>query len=97
MIESVFGHVKVEYQHLLAIRDPAVLRAELAVVHNHYNGVWLHAGIGYVTPNDEHEAAANRSARPARPDSSRPGCGGLHGTASAVSLNRPRSPAVLAN
>jgi hypothetical protein len=25
------------------------------VVRERYNGVRLHAGIGYVTPNDEHE------------------------------------------
>jgi len=31
-IESLFGDVKAEWPHLLAIRDPAVLRAELAVV-----------------------------------------------------------------
>jgi transposase InsO family protein len=54
-IESLFGHVKAEWPHLNAIRDPAVLRAELAVVRERYNSVRLHAGIGYVTPNDEHE------------------------------------------
>jgi putative transposase len=54
-IESLFGHVKAEYPHLLAIRDPATLRAELVVVREHYNTVRLHAGIGYVTPDDEHE------------------------------------------
>ena len=30
-IESLNGHLKAEYPHLLAIRDPATLRAELAV------------------------------------------------------------------
>ena len=66
-IESLFGHVKAEWPHLLAIRDPAVLRAELAVVRERYNGVRLHAGIGYVTPNDEHEGRgpAIRKARQA--------------------------------
>jgi putative transposase len=54
-IESLFGHVKAEYPHLLTIRDPATLRAELAVVRTHYNTVRLHAGIGYVTPNEEHD------------------------------------------
>ena len=54
-IESLFGHVKAEWPHLLKITDPAVLRAELAVIRRHYNGVRLHAGIGYVTPDDEHE------------------------------------------
>jgi putative transposase len=42
----VFGHVKAENPHLNAIRDPAALRAELAVIREHYNGVRLHAGIG---------------------------------------------------
>lgn len=54
-IESLNGTIKMENPHLLAIEDPATLRAELAVVREHYNGVRLHAGIGYVTPNDEHE------------------------------------------
>jgi putative transposase len=54
-IESLFGHLKVEHPYLLAIADPAVLRAELTVRRAHYNGVRLHQGIGYVTPNDEHE------------------------------------------
>ena len=54
-IESLNGHVKAEYPHLLAIRDPVTLRAELAVARAHYNGVRLHQGIGYVCPNDEHE------------------------------------------
>jgi putative transposase len=54
-IETLNGHLKAEYPHLLAIRDPATLRAELAVVREHYNSVRLHQGIGYVTPNDEHE------------------------------------------
>jgi len=66
-IESLFGHVKAEWPHLTAIRDPAMLRAELAVVRERYNGVRLHAGIGYVTPNDEHEGRgpAIRKARQA--------------------------------
>jgi putative transposase len=54
-IESLNGHVKAEYPHLLAIRNPATLRAELAIVREHYNSVRLHASIGYVTPNDEHQ------------------------------------------
>jgi transposase InsO family protein len=54
-IESLFGHVKAEWPHLAKIGDPAVLRAELAVVRQQYNTVRLHAGIGYVTPDDEHQ------------------------------------------
>jgi putative transposase len=66
-IESLFGHVKAEWPHLNQIRDPAVLRAELALVRERYNSVRLHAGIGYVTPNDEHEGRgpAIRKAREA--------------------------------
>jgi putative transposase len=66
-IESLNGHLKGEYPHLLAIRDPATLRAELAEVRRHYNTVRLHAGIGYVTPDDEHtgRGEAIRKAREA--------------------------------
>jgi putative transposase len=53
-IESFFGHVKGEWPHLEHVRDPDELRAELEVVRAHYNTVRLHAGIGYVTPDDEH-------------------------------------------
>jgi len=66
-IETLFGHIKAEWPHLLSIRDPAVLRAELAIVRAQYNAVRLHAGIGYVTPNDEHDGRgpAIRKARQA--------------------------------
>ena len=66
-IESFNGHLKGEYPHLERIVDPAVLRAELTVIRQHWNGVRLHAGIGYVTPNDEHEGRgpAIRKAREA--------------------------------
>ena len=64
-IESLNGHIKAEYPHLTKIRDPATLRAELDIVRDHYNGVRLHEGIGYVTPNDEHtgKGEAIRQAR----------------------------------
>lgn len=32
-----------------------MLRAELEITRKEYNTVRLHAGIGYVTPDDEHE------------------------------------------
>ncbi len=54
-IESLFSHVKADWPHLDRIRDPELLRAELADVRRQYNTVRLHAGIGYVTPEDEHE------------------------------------------
>ena len=53
-IESLFGHVKGEWPHLEAITDPPTLDAELDRVRRDYNGTRLHAGIGYVTPDDEH-------------------------------------------
>ena len=54
-IETLFGHVKGEWPHLEKIRDPGELDAELDPVRSEYNGVRLHAAIGYVTPDDEHE------------------------------------------
>lgn len=54
-IESLFSHVKGEWPHLDRIQDPEVLRAELEVVRREYNTGRLHASLGYVTPDDEHE------------------------------------------
>ncbi len=72
-IESLFSHVKADWPHLDRIKDPEVLRAELAVVRHDYNTIRLHAGIGYVTPADEHagrgpriRAARKRGLRHAR-------------------------------
>src|SRR4051794_31827386 len=64
-IESLFSHIKADWPHLDQIHDPAVLRAELASVRDEYNTRRLHAGIGYVTPDDEHEGhgPAIRAAR----------------------------------
>jgi putative transposase len=59
-IESLFGHVKAEWPHLDEIRDPETMRAELARVRHEYNTVRLHAGIGYVTPDDEHAGRGER-------------------------------------
>jgi putative transposase len=59
-IESLFSHVKADWPHLDRIRDPELLRAELAVVRHDYNTVRLHAGIGYVTPADEHDGRGPR-------------------------------------
>ena len=64
-IETLFGHVKGEWPHLEKISDPGELELELDLVRAEYNSVRLHASIGYVTPDDEHTAAARRSARPA--------------------------------
>jgi len=72
-IESLFGHLKAEWPHLERIRDPELLRTELTDVRHQYNTIRLHAGIGYVTPADEHDgrgprirAARKRGLREAR-------------------------------
>ncbi len=64
-IESFFGHLKTEFPHLDLIEDLDVLRAELEIRRDHYNGMRLHAGIGYVTPDQEHrgQGPAVRAAR----------------------------------
>jgi len=54
-IETLFGHVKGEWPHLEKITDPGDLEAELDRVRADYNAVRLHAAIGYVTPDDEHQ------------------------------------------
>ncbi|MGH3576215.1 MAG: integrase core domain-containing protein [Mycobacterium sp.] len=54
-IETLFGHVKGEWPHLEKITGSGELDAELDLVRAQYNTVRLHAGIGYVTPDDEHE------------------------------------------
>ena len=54
-IETLFGHVKDEWPHLEKIRDPGELDAELDRVRADYNTIRLHASIGYVTPDDEHD------------------------------------------
>jgi putative transposase len=59
-IESLWSHVKHEWPHLCRITEPSVLAAELERVRTHYNSVRLHEGIGYVTPNDEHEGRGDK-------------------------------------
>jgi transposase InsO family protein len=64
-IESLFGHVKTDWPHLEKIRDPGRLEVELDRVRGDYNTVRLPAGIGYVTPDDEHHGRGDalRAAR----------------------------------
>ena len=59
-IETLWGHVKAENPHLLAITEPDVLAAELDRARRHYNSTRLHEAIGYVTPNDEHEGRGDK-------------------------------------
>lgn len=66
-IESLFGHVKGDWPQLEKIRDPGELATELDRVRAEYNSVRLHAGIGYVTPDDEHHGRGD-AIRQARSD-----------------------------
>jgi transposase-like protein len=54
-VESFFSHLKGDWPHLTTITDAGALDAELARVRREYNTIRLHAGIGYVTPDDEHQ------------------------------------------
>ena len=64
-IESPLGHLKTEQPHLELIDDIDVLRAELEIQRERYNTIRLHAGIGYVTPDQEHRGQGDtiRAAR----------------------------------
>jgi transposase InsO family protein len=66
-IETLFGHVKGEWPHLEKIRDPGELERELHRTRQEYNTVRLHASIGYVTPDDEHNGGGD-AIRQARRD-----------------------------
>jgi putative transposase len=66
-IETLFGHVKGEWPHLEKILDPGELDRELDRVRAEYNSVRLHAAIGYVTPDDEHQGRGD-AIRQARRD-----------------------------
>jgi putative transposase len=65
-IETLFGHVKGEWPHLEKTRDPGELGAELDRVRAEYNTIRLHASIGYVTPDDEHEGRGDAIRRQRR-------------------------------
>ena len=62
-IESFYSHLKGDWPHLATIADPAALDTELARIRREYNTVRLHAGIGYVTPDDEHHGRGPRIRR----------------------------------
>jgi len=54
-IKTLFGHVKGGWPHPEKTRDPGELDLEPDRARAGYNTVRLHAAIGYVTPDDEHE------------------------------------------
>ena len=66
-IETLFGHIKTEWPHLEKITDPNTLRTEFDIARHDYNTRRLHASLGYVTPDDEHQGRAERI-RQARQD-----------------------------
>ena len=66
-IETLFGHVKTEWPHLEKITDPNTLRTELDNARTDYNTRRLHASLGYVTPDDEHQGRGD-TIRQARQD-----------------------------
>ena len=66
-IETLFGHIKTEWPHLDKITDPNTLRAELDIARHDYNTRRLHASLGYVTPDDEHQGRGD-TIRQARRD-----------------------------
>ena len=84
-IESLFGHVKTEWPHLDKTRDPGELEHELDRVRLEYNTVRLHAGIGYVTPDDEHHGRGD-AIRQARRD------GLARARAARIAYRRPHQP-----
>jgi putative transposase len=59
--------LKAEWPHLEQIRDPGELERELERTRAEYNGLRLHAAIGYFTPDDEHQGRGD-AIRQARRD-----------------------------
>jgi putative transposase len=84
-IESLFGHVKYDWPYLCALTDRADLARELDAVRDQYNTVRLHAGIGYVTPADEH-AGRGEQIRQARRNGLR------RARAARIAYHRARNP-----
>ena len=72
LIETLFGHVKTEWPHLEKITDPNTLRTELDIARTDYNTPRLHASLGYVTPDDEHQGRGDTIAKPDETASPRP-------------------------
>ncbi len=78
-------------------RRPACLRAEPSVVPAHCNGVRLHAGIGYVTPDDEHEGSRRAIRRARRGGLEAPPAPPAHSPLTAASTQPIADPVDVAN
>ena len=91
-IETLNGHLKAEYPAPAGDHRPGhPARRARSSVQVHYNTVRLHAGVGYVTPDDEHAGRGEpiRKARQAGLERARRT--GLPSTARHVTLNPPRT------
>ncbi len=85
----LFSHLNAELPHLDRIRDPHTPRTELAVVRHEYNMVRLHATIGYLTPDDEHEGRGPKSEQRAGAGYDTPAGHGSHH----IESNKPKPTA----
>ena len=96
-IESLNGHLKAEYPHLLAIRDPATCAPNWRSPGRTTTGSASTPASGMSARTTNTKDEAKPSARPAKPDSSKPGFTGLPGTATTGKLHPPGTPTMLAN
>jgi transposase InsO family protein len=88
-IESLNRHLKAEYPHLLAIGDPATLRAELKITRAHYNGSDCTPASATSARTMNTRGGVKPSARPARPASKPFASAGLPGIATTGKLHPP--------
>ena len=96
-IESLNGHIKIEYPHLLAIEDPATLRAEIAISASTTTRSGYTPASATSPPTTSTKDAARRSARPAKPGSNKPGSDALPPTEQHEKLRPARTPTMLGN
>ncbi len=96
-IESFFGHLKIENPHLLAIEDPAVLRAELDSFGRSTTGSGCTPASATSPPTTSTRAGAPPSARPGRRGSRRPASDVSPTIDRSAQQHRPGDPAMLSN
>ena len=96
-IQSFNGHLKTEFPHLLAITDPATLRAELAVTREFGMPPGCMPASDTSRPTTNTKDEGRPSAKHDKPDSNKPANADLPGTASKGTLNPSRTPTMLAD